>query len=92
MFLLIQSGSVDAESGAVYFTFQYVSINTTVCRCIENLHRSFTFQYVSINTIYAAIAGVIADCFTFQYVSINTKFTDRTSLEQCRLYIPICFY
>ena len=28
MFLLIQSGSVDAESGAVYFTFQYVSINT----------------------------------------------------------------
>ena len=50
MFLLIQSGSVDAESGAVYFTFQYVSINTTVCRCIENLHRSFTFQYVSINT------------------------------------------
>ena len=67
MFLLILSGSVDAESGAVYFTFQYVSINTTVCRCIENLHRSFTFQYVSINTV---ITLLVASFVTLLYIPI----------------------
>ena len=52
MFLLIQSGSVDAESGAVYFTFQYVSINTLTTASTYSTALRFTFQYVSINTVY----------------------------------------
>ena len=91
MFLLIQSGSVDAESGAVYFTFQYVSINTGDLK-----------RFVHVNGLYIAIcfyqygiypkSAVCVYFFTFQYVSINTERSRWPSMEQLRLYIPICFY
>ena len=35
---------------SLLFTFQYVSINTTLCSITYCLVLNFTFQYVSINT------------------------------------------
>ena len=50
MFLLIPLAVTSKLADQIFFTFQYVSINTSVQQLGEALLSVFTFQYVSINT------------------------------------------
>ena len=65
--------SIVALIESMGFTFQYVSINTSVVKSGCACSWAFTFQYVSINTNHPFFVCSIAQVFTFQYVSINTS-------------------
>ena len=56
----------------MFFTFQYVSINTNSDPEPVSDPKVFTFQYVSINTARSGSRYIELLRFTFQYVSINT--------------------
>ena len=77
MFLLIQSGSVDAESGAVYFTFQYVSINTGYIPNQQSVYISL-HSNMFLLILIRHVSHLLSIAFTFQYVSINTPCAARS--------------
>ena len=58
----------------MYFTFQYVQINTLKMLIFLLGLSSFTFQYVQINTLLGLLRVERGLIFTFQYVQINTCF------------------
>ena len=92
MFLLILDPLHQCIEDIVIFTFQYVSINTTICPAAVIAVSNFTFQYVSINTMYPRFYTPAVSAFTFQYVSINTSNRNSQKENRKNLYIPICFY
>ena len=73
MFLLIHLTASCLFLLPPFFTFHYVSINTTWESENSSLKEDFTFHYVSINTMLSTAIIHIRNAFTFHYVSINTR-------------------
>ena len=59
MFLLILTSSAAGLLGKIFFTFQYVSINTTEEEVLTGAAIVFTFQYVSINTFLPVLVSLL---------------------------------
>ena len=85
MFLLIPLAVTSKLADQIFFTFQYVSINTLTRILLRKIYLNFTFQYVSINTENDLVFLKNSFAFTFQYVSINTK----TSLLEIKDFSPL---
>ena len=91
MFLLIRDWR-KITSAPIFFTFQYVSINTMAGYIRASGALCFTFQYVSINTllhtaVYQHIHYTLHSNMFLLIPSVTSS-----PIPESFLYIPICFY
>ena len=61
MFLLIPVALLIDAIFRLFFTFQYVSINTGIMNVYEDHLADFTFQYVSINTNWDTVKEKLSE-------------------------------
>ena len=91
MFLLFLTLLASLPKGSLQFTFQYVSIISSLSENLlcgmADLHSNMFLLFPS--PLEAVVIVIIR--FTFQYVSIISKMPLMSSASVV-IYIPICFY